>query len=580
MFVNCHAHIFNLKSVFTDRTLETLVNRIRQKAWPEFVTTAFDKALRKALAGKCPDEDALLRELADSLSIDKGLAKFMGLLKGGIPADLQVLLGGDTAGLETDALRELLRKLGDRIDDNHDADHETLTDLIAFAGILLLPTINRVASNLMRQIPADAGAVALMMDITEGGTADEALFEAQIEDTSRAVLAFPGRLFPFVAVNPMRTSHYKRMASALMEKGFVGVKLYPSLGYPLDSDEMGAVFDYCAEHSVPLLQHCNDEGFRFDVKSADYCHPRHWRPILQKHPDLRICFGHFGGVENLAAPTIRPKSWTGQILALMDDFERVYADIAYHTVPMQGGRKQDKYFKNMRTLLTNSTYGSRVLFGTDYHLVRQRLREDNHWRYWQSQFSEEEFRQIAEVNAARFLGLPDAAGAGAQPNIERHLEFIYAKRYELESIPAPWVAAAVRQTRGGNVSFEANSLGGRWSKNNEAHYWVWQFWRGLMRPEHENLPFTECGGLLMRQMVFWNKEHEASEIFEAKCMEQAENMNTFFLDERNAGAAFEREVDRRKAEAAMCEVIRNGDSRLADLAPVVDALYCFKQERS
>jgi predicted TIM-barrel fold metal-dependent hydrolase len=578
MFINCHTHIFNLKSVFTDRTLDTLLNRLTRGKWPPFIVSAIEKALRKLLKGDYLDEEGLLRELVQSISVDSQLQKYLDKLDTDIPADLHILVEGDVSDLAVGALRDLLRKLGDQITDNRDADNQTLNDLIAFIAIMIRPTIDEVTRNLMGQVPDDAGVVVLMMDITRGDGKDEGLFLGQLEDTSRTVLAFPGRVFPFVAVNTLRPTHFARMDYALTQRGFVGVKLYPSLGYQMNTPEMDKVFAYCVANDVPLLMHCNAGGFRYTAETAQYCDPAVWQPILTKYPALRICFAHFGGDENLTPPAVAADSWTGRILALMDQFETVYADISFHTDPMAGGEAGDNYFKNLGGLLKNKTYRERILFGTDYHLVRQRLREDNHWRYWQAKLSDADFTQIAETNPAAFLGLPNAGGAGATRNITRYLDFLCLKRFELEAELPAWALKAIKRAYGENVTVMVNPFGSRWSPNNEAHYWVWQYWRTQMWPQQQGLKFLECGGLLMRQMMFWNKEHEAPEIFQRKVMEQAENMNTTFLDAKGAGARFEAGMDRLTAEQTLAGLISNGDTRLADLAPVADRLYHFHQE--
>ncbi len=66
------------------------------------------------------------------------------------------------------------------------------------------PSIRRVTDIVMPQLgsgPKGDALVALTLDITKGGEDDNALWQKQLLDTSKTVLSYPGRIFPFVCVN-------------------------------------------------------------------------------------------------------------------------------------------------------------------------------------------------------------------------------------------------------------------------------------------------------------------------------------------------------------------------------------------
>ena len=576
MRINCHTHVFNFRSIFTEGTLDILLARLGREKWPDFVMEAVTKTLKKLIKGEYLDEEQLLRELVELISVSGKFKKYLKKLNQAIPADVSVLLHGDLDGLATGALRELIRKLGDLIQDNEDAANETLSDMVDFLVTGIQPSIDHVTRRLMNLSGPDTAAVGLTLDLSVGAAADEKLYRKQLEDTSRAALAFPGRLFPFVCVNTQRASHYELMEQALTQKGYTGVKLYPSLGYTVDSPEMRKVFAYAVANEVPLLMHCNRIGFARRVELRENCSPALWRPILKQFPKLKICFGHFGGEENLVGPGVAPGSWTETILALMEEFPGVYADISYHTDEMQGGEKEANYFANMKRLLKNNPSKQRILYGSDYYLVRKRLREDNHWRYFQAKFSSAEFRQIAEINPLAFLGLPAKSGAPVALNIGRYVDFLAGKRVEVGEMPPEWVLKLVKE-RHGDVIFHPNPWGVRWSINNAAHYYIWQFFRTMMKAEHVNLPFNQAGGLLTRQLPGWPSEQVTAEIRAGRLREHATAAHVFLVSP-GVGAGPEPGVTRIKAERALLNLFSNGDTRLAEFGAVADSLYRFKQE--
>jgi predicted TIM-barrel fold metal-dependent hydrolase len=578
MRFNCHTHVFNFRSLFTEATLEILLNRLTRQKWPDFVIEALKKILKKLIKGEYLDEEELLRQFVQALGVSDKFKEYLGDLNKAIPADVSLIVHGDTDDLAIGALREILRKLGDLVSENHDAENQTLNDLVGFLAIGIQPSIDQVARKLMELSGEDTAVVALTLDITKGGSADRELFEKQIESTSRAALAFPGRLFPFVAVNTVRADHYAIMEKALTTQGYLGVKLYPSLGYKIQTPEMDRVLQYCEENGVPLLMHCNRGGFYAREEYRDYCDPAQWSAVLASHPKLRICFGHFGGDENLVEENIPDGSWTATILQLMEAHEGVYADIAYHDAPMRGGDAEKNYFANLAALLKASTVRDRILFGSDFFLLRVRLREDSHWRYFESKFSSPEFRRITETNPRAFLGLPAEDGTGAQANLDRYVDFIAGHNKEVGALPSAWLLAAIK-ARCGEVKFYPNPWGVRWSINNDAHYYAWQYFRTMMRPDHVGLSFNEAGGLLVRQLKGWPTEQVDKSVRAGRLREHAASMHLALVNQDNGpGAVPEPGVTRKQAERVLCELFDNGDTRLAEFGEPVDGLYRFKQE--
>jgi predicted TIM-barrel fold metal-dependent hydrolase len=580
MRINAHTHIFNFRSVFSPATLKILANRLLREKWPDFMRDAVIKVLSKHLTGDLFDEETLLRALAKELNASDKLKDLLKNTGHALHPSVNVILEGDVDGLAAGALREIFGKLSDALikADDDDARAGTVEDLIAFLAIGIKPTILHVANDLMRYSGPETIVVALMMDITEKDADDEKQFQRQLKDTSEAALAYPGRILPFVAVNSLRKAHYEHMVTALENFGFVGVKLYPSLGFRLDTAEMDKIFAYCEQNDVPILMHCNQGGFFLNEGTISYSTPEIWRDlILPRYPKLRICFGHFGGDENLTKAEIDPNSWTAIILELMDAYEGVYADISYHDDPMNGLEGEKNYFGNLKSLLVRPKVMGRILFGSDFFLVRQRVRDDNLWRYFESRFSKAEFEQLTDTNPQRYLGLPGGGKAPA-PTIANHLSFLVKHRFEVRSLPVPWAAAAIK-VQAGDIEFFPNEFGTGWTINNDAHWYTWQFFRTRMFPtDRETLTLGKAGHLRLRDLDKWYSEAMSKPNRPAALRKLANDLHLFLVQKDSPGAVLEKNVSPNSAQSAISKLLSNGDTILAEFGPAIDALYHFKRE--
>ena len=580
MRINAHTHIFNFKSVLGPPTVDFLANRLKLEGVPKVLRDAIIKALKKHFQGEIFDETALLRTLAGELNVADGLKSLVAKAGTSLHPSLSILLEGDVEGLSAEALREILGRLSDAIIKKHPNDPatHTLEDMIEFLKIGIKPTILAVADDLMLHSGDDTVVVALMMDITAADADDEKQFERQLRDTAEAALAYPGRILPFVAVNTLRKTHFEHLVSAIDRHGFVGVKLYPSLGFRLDTTEMDRVFAHCSEHDIPLLMHCNQGGFALNEQTVAYSTPELWRDvILPRYPDLRICFGHFGGDEFLTGASIDPQSWTGVILELMLHYPGVYADISYHDDPMRSASAEANYFRNLKDLLSRATIRDRILFGSDYFLVRQQVRDDNLWRYFETRFTPQEFARLSEANPTRFLGLPNAAGVMA-PTIRSHLGYLLRHKWEVRRDPHPWVLTALA-SQGLPTDFIPNEFGLAWTTNNEAHWHTWQFFRTRMHPADAARDFAYAGRLRMRDLNNWPSESMSSANRPAALRKFASDLHIFFV-KGTPKAITEEGVTAHAAQEKLAGEIGKGDTTLAELGPAVDALYRFKREQT
>lgn len=573
MRYNCHSHIFNFGSVFTRESIHILVNRISRDNWPKPIQNLVEKILKQAIKDEYLNEEQLLIEFAQVIKADDALKQ---LLEGVSSESLTVSLEGDVAKIGSKALKSLLGRLRrKRATGTADARSQTVGDLIEFLRIGLKPSISAVADDLLETSGRDVAVVALTLDISQGGDADDKLYQQQLRDTARATLDHPGRILPFVCVNPARTLHYERMTHALEELGYVGVKLYPSLGYHIDTPEMRRVYEYCAAHDVPILLHCSRGGFFRDPASIEFCRPDDWQPILDRHLGLRVCFGHFGGGINLIEDAIDPDSWTGRILHLMNTFPGVYADISYHDDPMNEGGGKSNYFRHLKAILADPATANRILFGTDYHVVRKRVSDDAYWEFFADGFNQIEFKRLTESNPRAFLGLPDAAGRGAGTNIQSHLRYLAKNNYGVREDPADWAVKAIAVTLG-PVEFHPNPFGNDWSVNNEAHRRTHEvFALELFSDAQKALSFTAAGKIRMRDLADWPRGLPPD--LRKNALRQLASFVIGYMI-NTAGATREKDQTVTAIRTALMKKFDDGDTLVSAFGPVVDNSYKFLTE--
>ncbi len=561
MFINGHAHIFNLQTVLTDEAIVIMVNRLRRVGFPDFVVDSVQDLLQKQLDHpEYLTEDELLVRFVEGMG---RTAAFRDLA--GLPLDVRVL-GGGTGDLGVRALEALLDRISDWVA-RTDGPGKSPKDVFQTLRVALQPDIPRVAKKLLAHLGPDDALVALMMDITSEneGERDHLNFRRQIRGTQQAVLAFPGRVLPFIAVNPRRADHFALMRQAVMEEGFLGVKLYPSLGYELATDDMRKVLDFCREEDVPITIHTSAGGFKKDETTAQYCHPSHWEHLFKTDDDLRVCFAHCGGWGGLSGQLQDQVEWAEQIFAFMDRYPGVYADISYHVDQMQGPPAVEEAYVQALKALVDGPRGDRIVFGTDSWLLRLNMDDALYWRYFQEALGEDRFRKVASDVPRAFLGLP-LDGGQPRANISRHLAFLEEHAGEVGAPPAGWVREA------SSASFIVVRRASDWTLNNWAHRITFSYLRDQFdRPVREQ-DFPECGPVRLRQLAYFKRSARGpgKKVLEGKTLELMAMCGGYAVPETGH--------DNDTIAAALKEALADPNRTVAQVGATVDALYLFSPE--
>jgi predicted TIM-barrel fold metal-dependent hydrolase len=297
--------------------------------------------------------------------------------------------------------------------------------------------------------------------------------DIQIDDQVRRiasdiVIPFAGRIHPFVPFDPVRelawrhglprpddpafgpAEHVSSLAlvkDAVLHRGFLGVKIYNSLGYrPLGNDAVDderrrhfrkigrprygaltgagidAVLDelyaFCAANQVPIAAHCGSDGIEsYPGASFTFGSPEHWRPVLRRYPGLHLDLAHFGWSHGLRYADSRQRrrrgtaNWIRTILDMLAEFPNLYTDVAHHEVVTPEAERN--FTEDYRAMCTDfpGLVQERLLFGIDWHVI---TRMDGFEGFKAAYarilgasgiFSPSELEDFFGGNALRFLGL-------------------------------------------------------------------------------------------------------------------------------------------------------------------------------
>ncbi len=472
MRVNCHAHVFNLDDTLSNASVDIIKHRIVEAV---VGTDLGDSKLTRKLGAVVGDrivdllkghpevnEETFVRGLLRDIEKSTGLLTDLERAGRDLPEPFGEELVGDLQKHALLGLKSIVTRMTGFLRKQKKIGRTTWTDRLDLLAIAFEQDMGSVADRLLSEIDPEDAAVALIIDVASEGETDDQrrqdleLYKKLRDDTVSAVLRYPGRLFPFIGVDPQRVGSATDPAlpgfvelteEALDRWGFVGVKLYPAVGYSPADAALDPVYKYCQEHSVPVMTHASGSGFFRSETTRKFSNPSFFGPVLEKFPELKVCLAHLGGSGGVASthldPASRTDSFQDTILTLMDKHENVYTDISFNAEPFKGGEAEAAYFDVIHELLEHPVYRARVLFGTDFWLVRMKATETEYWRFFEDSLTQAEFTRIAETNPRRYLGLPRADGLGASEPMSHHIDFLIDNIDLIEGRPASWLVTAV-----------------------------------------------------------------------------------------------------------------------------------------
>lgn len=185
--------------------------------------------------------------------------------------------------------------------------------------------------------------------------------------------------------------------------GILGEMLFVYTGVHPDDPRMSPYWALAAKYDVPVAVHINrgpppGTGPRADPRccpgfNGEMGNPALLRPVLKRHPRLRILLQHVG---TGGAPNNLP--FNTEILALLADYSLVYFDMSI----LNSVAPAEAHEAELRRWIT-AGYGDRIMFGSDTRPAAPILRrlENIDW------LTMKQRRAILYDNAARFLRLDE-----------------------------------------------------------------------------------------------------------------------------------------------------------------------------
>jgi hypothetical protein len=233
-------------------------------------------------------------------------------------------------------------------------------------------------------------------------------FPTQVEFMQTLQRKHPNEIYGFCAFDPRRPGDWRQRCQDAIEKGFIGFKFYPPLGYKPSGDipEVQAItnefFDFCVEGDYPVFAHCTPQGFQTRLKQGRNAHPNNWKAVLENErwSNLRLCLGHAGGEDVLTDDTNSPgwmaaddNEWKENpdnfariVTELCTTYPNVYCEVA-NMFPMLNPDNGATFVANLERARNDaSTKGrpydlmDKIAYGTDWHMPDM---VDNTRRYFE-----------------------------------------------------------------------------------------------------------------------------------------------------------------------------------------------------
>jgi predicted TIM-barrel fold metal-dependent hydrolase len=259
---------------------------------------------------------------------------------------------------------------------------------------------------------------------------------SQLDELTQLKQVYGEQIIPFMAIDPRRPDLLD-LARKYVDLGVGGFKLYPPLGYYPFDERLDEIYDFACQQGLPIITHCSPGGIywrgkirpemRVHPKTGEnltgrnnaefarhFSHPSNYRYVLQKFPNLKICLGHFGGEEEwdkylsnhwphsevqrrrIGQRPQKDLSWLDTIIALMEEYPSLYADISYTA-------HNRTFLPLIKVLVNTPKLRKKILYGSDCYMVQLDKSEKAFSVHVRAFLGEKDYRQIAETNPRAFL---------------------------------------------------------------------------------------------------------------------------------------------------------------------------------
>jgi hypothetical protein len=266
---------------------------------------------------------------------------------------------------------------------------------------------------------------------------------------------------------------------AILSQGFIGIKIYPLMGFRPIGNAAVAVENYparlrllndwanrmdnaleqlyrwCVANDVPIMAHCSFSQYP-SVSGGLLGGPDGWLEVLSRPglKNLRLNLAHCGGVWDLSAQRRKqlddkiPIPWSNKVIGALGNplYPNLYADLAdYSDVllcqkldfppsePEPLGGDASTLVALARLVAKNPPARRRIMYGTDYMFLIQSPRTENYVASMRDCLAPGlgmEKTDLMGGNAARFLGLNNPA-SGTRQRLDKFRGDTFLARWEL-----------------------------------------------------------------------------------------------------------------------------------------------------
>lgn len=307
------------------------------------------------------------------------------------------------------------------------------------------------------------------------GRATPTSLETQVEVMRQISILTNGRVHAFVPYDPLRQVAYdlghslvdslSLVMRAVEEDGFIGVKLYPPMGFAAlgnhekdgekfwarkwlppwtDRPDLGKLLDgsmrqllqWCKKHQVPVMAHTSASNGPTKEYEA-LAGPEYWKKALGDYGDLRISFGHFGGSSPAASGSERARQFADLMAGSGMPGSNAYADAGYFLEVISQEPKLEAVLRQLYEVTSSrgdAALVNRFMYGTDWEMTLVEGPVDSYLEQFQALLSDLEQQPAIKSQghtdlAARFFGMNAARWAGLEAGGEarKRLDNFYGK---------------------------------------------------------------------------------------------------------------------------------------------------------
>lgn len=244
------------------------------------------------------------------------------------------------------------------------------------------------------------------------------------------------------------------VSDALNDLGFIGVKLYPPMGFrpsgnrlerhwpehatdavgddigqKLD-DALARLYALCVSKGAPIIAHAANSN----AAGAGYggrADPAYWVDVFETYPDLRVCLSHSGSFWDKSITPVGPNrpanSWEWVAGEYIQNFRTlnpnqeapIFLDLSYFSeILSDDAATKAVYAEYLKAFVSKFDPECRhILFGSDWSMLAREKRQGSFTTYLASflkvdcGFNDQQLNRIFIENALDFLGLREGATA-------------------------------------------------------------------------------------------------------------------------------------------------------------------------